>query len=249
MTSPKTIEAPTEVLVPKFVLFEAGGGINVASRGHDDLISAQITSPEHSGAQKTAKKSEKVSESSGKAAVLELVTTSPRDEILATVLEFLTSPQAQKASTVSGEDLGGLEMVSYAPAMEVGDTVDEVRSVEEGTLWKQSLIFEDSEEEEMGSLSPLQTLPPQIAPRASDWVLKKVGELQGWVGLTCDRYEERFMALLIAMEAGRPTAMKSAVRKERELKRLECSINYDNKEGTSGRDRSKGRDSIFVNEA
>ena len=78
-------------------------------------------------------------------------------------------------------------MVFYALVIEEGEIVDVLRSEEEGaSLWKQSLIFEDSEgeDEEMGSLSPLQTLPPQIEPRASDWVLKKVGELQGWVGLT-----------------------------------------------------------------
>ena len=57
------------------------------------------------------------------------------------------------------------------------------------------------------------------------------------------------MALLVAMEAGRSTIMKSAVKKERELKRLQCSINYDNKEGASGRDRTKGRDVSSVNEA
>lgn len=69
------------------------------------------------------------------------------------------------------------------------------------------------------------------------------------MGLSCEGYEDQFMALLVAMEVGRSTAMKSAVRKERELKRLECSINYDNKKGTLGRDRAKGGDTIFVNEA
>ncbi|KAF5447539.1 hypothetical protein F2P56_033088 [Juglans regia] len=56
------------------------------------------------------------------------------------------------------------------------------------------------------------------------------------------------MVLLVAIEVGHSMAMKSTVRNERELKRLQCPINYDNKEGTLRRDRLKGRDFTFVNE-
>ena len=54
------------------------------------------------------------------------------------------------------------------------------------------------------------------------------------------------MALLVAIEASRS---KSASKQDRELKRLTCSINYDVKEGSSGRVRSKGRGKLSFNEA
>lgn len=107
-----------------------------------------------------------------------------------------------------------------------------------------------SDEEEMGSSSPLQMIPLQMVTKETlDWVFKKVKEIQSCVGLFYDGYEEQLMALLVAIEAGRSTAEKSTVRRERELRRLHCSINYDNKEGTSGRDRVKGREAIPIYEA
>lgn len=55
--------------------------------------------------------------------------------------------------------------------------------------------------------------------------------------------------ILVAIEAGRSTAMKSVVKKDMELKRLKSSINYDNKKGSVGMDRLKGRGSWSSNEA
>lgn len=66
-------------------------------------------------------------------------------------------------------------------------------------------------------------------------------ELQACVGISYEGYEEQIKALLVAIEARWSTALKSAVKKDRELKRLKCSINYDNKEGSVGRDRLNGR--------
>lgn len=43
-------------------------------------------------------------------------------------------------------------------------------------------------------------------------------------------------------------ALKSAVKRDKELKRLKSSINYDNKEGSVGRERLKGKGILFFNE-
>lgn len=40
------------------------------------------------------------------------------------------------------------------------------------------------------------------------------------VGISCVGYEEKFKALLIAIESGRSTIAKSAVKRDKELKRL-----------------------------
>lgn len=61
-------------------------------------------------------------------------------------------------------------------------------------------------------------------------------------------FEEQLKALLVAIEAGRSIALKSTAKKNRELKHLKCSINYDNKEGGVGRDKLKGRGSWSSNE-
>lgn len=53
----------------------------------------------------------------------------------------------------------------------------------------------------------------------------------------------------MAIEAGRTSSLKSASKKERELKRLECSITYSLKEGSVGRDRLKGRASLVSHDA
>lgn len=54
------------------------------------------------------------------------------------------------------------------------------------------------------------------------------------MGIYCEGFEEQFKALLVAIEAGRSTALKSTIKKERELKQLICLINYDNKEVVLG---------------
>lgn len=56
---------------------------------------------------------------------------------------------------------------------------------------------------------------------------RKVKELKDCVGISCERYEEQFIALLIAIEASQHSLAKSATRKEKELKKLLYSINYD----------------------
>ncbi|XP_041007460.1 uncharacterized protein LOC121252060 [Juglans microcarpa x Juglans regia] len=86
--------------------------------------------------------------------------------------------------------------------------------------------------------TPLSMVPPSIS---SDWVLKKVEELQSCMGISCVRYEEQFKALIIAIEADQHGV---GSRRDRELKRLMWSINYDGKEGSASRGRNKGRGGI-----
>lgn len=51
------------------------------------------------------------------------------------------------------------------------------------------------------------------------------------MGMSCDRFEDQFKALFVAIEACHFLAFKSASKKDRELRRSKCSINYDTKEG------------------
>lgn len=60
-------------------------------------------------------------------------------------------------------------------------------------------------------------------------------EIKACVGISCEGFEEQFKALLVAIEADRTLAMKSAVKVDRELKRLQSSINYDCKEWSVGK--------------
>jgi hypothetical protein len=63
-------------------------------------------------------------------------------------------------------------------------------------------------------------------------------------------YEEQFMAILIVIEAGCPhMVLSSASKGNRELKRLECSINYDSKFETSNCACEKKRGYSICNEA
>ncbi|KAG6700305.1 hypothetical protein I3842_08G105600 [Carya illinoinensis] len=74
----------------------------------------------------------------------------------------------------------------------------------------------------------------------STWVFNKVKDIQHVVGLKCVGYEEQFLALLTAIEAGHMIDKKMGSKKQRELKRLNWSLN----EGSSSRDRSKGKGTV-----
>lgn len=62
-------------------------------------------------------------------------------------------------------------------------------------------------------------------------------DIQDHVGISCERFEEQFRALLIINGAGRFLSPKSASSKYQELKRLTCLINYDGQEGSVSRGR------------
>lgn len=65
-------------------------------------------------------------------------------------------------------------------------------------------------------------------PRQSlEWVLHKAKEIQQFVGSSCDEFEEKFMALLMAIEVAHSYDKKSDSNKHRKLKRLSWSLNYE----------------------
>jgi hypothetical protein len=90
-----------------------------------------------------------------------------------------------------------------------------------------------------------------IRPPASNWVLHKIQEFSKMVGVSCSGYENELMHLFEELETRRGHEMyspggRARRRGDRELKRLECSINYDVKSGVSkkgvlGRDEGEFR--------
>ena len=93
----------------------------------------------------------------------------------------------------------------------------------------------EGEEDVEADPTPISVVTPT---RSSDWILKKIEDLQNCLGISCAGYEEQFKALIIAIEAGQNGA---GTKRERELRRLTWSINYDGKEGSASRGRNKGR--------
>lgn len=81
----------------------------------------------------------------------------------------------------------------------------------------------------------------------SKWVRKKIKGVSKFLGMPCDEFEKEIMALFASIEAnhkdvlskGFPSRSSELTPKaSRELKRLDCSINYAFKRSTS---KSSGR--------
>ncbi|XP_042970967.1 uncharacterized protein LOC122303308 isoform X3 [Carya illinoinensis] len=125
-----------------------------------------------------------------------------------------------------------------ALAMVTKESATEQEEVEgEGNL----VLFEpcdsatEGEEDIEADPTPISMVTPSLS---DDWLLKKIEDLQSCLGISCVGYEEQFKALIIAIEAGQ---QGSVSKRERELRRLSWSINYDSKEGSASRGRNKGR--------
>jgi hypothetical protein len=95
----------------------------------------------------------------------------------------------------------------------------------------------------------------RVSPR---WVMERVKGYYKLVGMSCDQYEDKLLALFELIEARRVQSLvdslvmvttASGVKGQKEIKRLDCSINYDKKEEQSNRRRGKGRGMTCVNEA
>jgi len=76
--------------------------------------------------------------------------------------------------------------------------------------------------------------------------------------VSCDQFEDKLLALFEQIEAKQVQSLAdslalvttvSGVKGQREIKRLNCSINYDKKGGLSYRRRGKGSGVSCVNEA
>jgi len=121
---------------------------------------------------------------------------------------------------------------------------------------------EGAELEEFGPLS-LMPLAVKVGKEPSlsvspRWVVERVKDYYKLVGLSCDRYEDKLLALFEEIEATRNQTIAenmatatavSGVKGQREIKRLDCSINYDKKGDQSNRRRGKGGGFSCLNEA
>jgi hypothetical protein len=85
----------------------------------------------------------------------------------------------------------------------------------------------------------------KFGKRSSDWVLHLVQDFSHLVGLSCDGFEGRLLALLEDIvsndEKEEGPSMKLGNKGTREVIRLARFINYDAHCGSASRGRSKGR--------
>jgi hypothetical protein len=111
----------------------------------------------------------------------------------------------------------------------------------------------DGEEEGQVMVQPLNVLYPNAENEFvfPDWVIRCAERIHSRVGITYIGHKWQFMALLTFIEKERMKELEAQsppVRKRnREIKNLESSINYDNRgEGQSSRGKRKGRGSKVV---
>lgn len=77
-----------------------------------------------------------------------------------------------------------------------------------------------------GGAIPFTYLLPR-QPSSLDWVLDKVKEIQDFVELSCEGFEDQFIVLLTIIEVSHTQSTKSITKKQRDLKRLVWSLNYE----------------------
>lgn len=94
--------------------------------------------------------------------------------------------------------------------------------------------------------------PYKVSP---NWVVERVKDFYHVVGLSCNGFEGKMLALFAKIEATRDQSLAgnvsqvhftSGIKGNRELKRQDCSVNYDKNGGQSTRGREKGRGSNRV---
>jgi hypothetical protein len=104
---------------------------------------------------------------------------------------------------------------------------------------------------EMLDVQPLAVMEKDLGdvPMSTDWVFERIRGFCKVVGISCPGFEDKLMDLFNVIEAHRYSdrvrhdnnlsAMGN--RGQREVKSLECSVNYDGKGGQSSRLTRKGR--------
>jgi hypothetical protein len=109
------------------------------------------------------------------------------------------------------------------------------------------------EDEAQLAVQPLNVLYPCAEKELEfpDWVIKCAERIHSRVGITYIGHKWQFMALLIFIERERLKELEaqspSVSKRNREIKNLESSINYDNRgDGQSSRGKRKGRGSKVV---
>jgi hypothetical protein len=111
----------------------------------------------------------------------------------------------------------------------------------------------DGEEEGQVMVQPLNVLYPNAENEFvfPDWVIRCAERIHSRVGITYIGHKWQFMALLTFIEKERMKELEAhsppVSKRNREIKNLESSINYDNRgEGQSSRGKRKGRGSKVV---
>lgn len=114
-------------------------------------------------------------------------------------------------------------LVVWVGGAEKGDTdCDVVRVEQEGGRCHDPMYAE-----EMVEVSALDN-----RHRPSNWVLQKILDFSKMVSVSCDGYENRLLQPFEGLEANRGDELgtsrgKTGRKGDRELKRLECSVNYE----------------------
>jgi hypothetical protein len=112
-----------------------------------------------------------------------------------------------------------------------------------------SCLEEDLGGDEMLEVLPLAVVEKDIGNESTDWVIERIRGFCKVVGISCPGFEEKLLDLFNVIETQRfsdrmrqfnsPSPMRN--RGQREVKRLECSVNYEGKGGQSSRLTRKGR--------
>ncbi|KAG6684306.1 hypothetical protein I3842_12G056500 [Carya illinoinensis] len=160
------------------------------------------------------------------------------------------SPLGVICATVTVENSEGGEEGDSASELFLSDEEGSQRLLQgiiehegEGGSENGGVILEGQKDFRIQNPIPLNCMYPDPSS-ASDWVFQTVNDIKDMVGLKCEGYEEQFMALLTAIEVGHQQQRKTGSKKQRELNRLTWSMNS---EGSSSRERSKGKGLAYSN--
>ena len=105
----------------------------------------------------------------------------------------------------------------------------------------------------IGMPSPLNTYAPPLGDMSgySDWFIQCANEIYPIVGILFVGHKLQLLALLTFFEEERRinamvTNSSNGTKDMREVKNLECSVNYDATSVRSSRDNRKGRGSVVI---
>jgi hypothetical protein len=164
--------------------------------------------------------------------------------------------QVNSSNFSGGPVLSGMDSATGFTGFGGGEPLCVLRSEsfgkEEGQC-SDLIVSHDGEEEGQLAVEPLNVQFPFTVNESEfpDWVVKVAERIHSKVGVTYVGQKWEFMGLLTFLEKERFKELEaqslSANRMNREVKNLECSINYDNRgDGQSSRGKRKGRGSNVV---
>jgi len=172
-----------------------------------------------------------------------------RESELAGKLEpdSVLSPGAGDGSEVGEQRTESLKQAAFDTALGEMDFREKGEGV--NSLALVSCSEEDLGGDEMLEVLPLAVVEKDIGNESTDWVIERIRGFCKVVGISCPGFEEKLLDLFNVIETQRfsdrmrhfnsPSPMRN--RGQREVKRLECSVNYEGKGGQSSRLTRKGR--------